>query len=208
MASEGRVATAVAGGRVGLGACALALLSLAGAAPTHANGLDDGFEDAFDDGVRVEAATDLAADASLAARQGAVILLEFAAADCPYCALLEEEFLKPMLRSGDYDGRVIMRVIDVDRAIPLTDFEGDRSTMAALADRFGVELTPTLVLVDSRGKPLVKRIVGIWSLDFFGGLLDERIASALIKARNAGRAGVPRGGAGNARAAAWERESR
>ncbi len=200
MAPEGSVITATAGGLKRSGGSVFVFLMLAAAGLVRADGLDSG--------VRVAAATDLAADASLAARQGAVILLEFSAEDCTYCTLLEEEFLKPMLRSGDYDARVIMRVVDVDQPIPLRDFRGHRSTTAALADRFGVELTPTLVLVDSRGKPLVKRIVGIWSLDFFGGLLDERIDAALTRVRDVSRASVSRGLSGHPRAEAWERESR
>lgn len=135
--------------------------------------------DAIDDGVRVVPATDLALDGSEAERKGVAILLEFAADGCPYCALLEEEFLKPMLRSGDYDNKVIMRVVDIDHGKPLTDFQGNRSTSMAVADRFDVDLTPTVLLVDSRGRLLAEPIVGIWSLDFFGGVLDQRIDAAV-----------------------------
>jgi len=141
--------------------------------------------DILDDGVYVIAATDLAADAAIAEQEKIVILLEFAAEDCPYCTLLEEEFLKPMLRSGDYDNKVMMRVVDIGREITITDFQGIRSSTTALARRFDVDLTPTILLVDSRGRPIGERIVGIWSLDFFGGLLDERIDAAVAQVKQA-----------------------
>jgi len=145
--------------------------------------------DAIDDGVRVVPATNLVMDGSEAERKGVAILLEFAAEGCPYCVLLEEEFLKPMLRSGDYDNKVIMRVVDIDHGKSLTDFQGNRSTSAAFAHRFNVDLTPTVMLVNSRGKPLVEPIVGIWSLDFFGGVLDGRIDAAVDQVQQVKQAG-------------------
>ncbi len=99
-----------------------------------------------------------------------------------------------MLRSGAYEDKVIMRAVEVDRATPLTDFRGRPSTSAALADAFNVELTPTVILVDSNGRPLVKRVVGIWSLDFFGGLLDDRIDAAVARIQGSNAAAAaPRG---------------
>ena len=138
-----------------------------------------------DDGVMVTPASNLARDAGEARRQGVAILLEFAADDCGYCRQLEEEFLKPMLRSGDYQDKVIMRMVDVNGTTPITDFQGGRSTSAALAKRFDVDFTPTVLLVDSSGELLAKPLVGIWSRDYFGGFLDARIDTAVNRIRQA-----------------------
>ena len=57
--------------------------------------------------VAVPDAADLAGTGALSRARQLPIMLVFSADDCPYCRLLEEEFLKPMLISGEYDDKVI-----------------------------------------------------------------------------------------------------
>ncbi len=129
-------------------------------------------------GPTVPLARDLAADGRLAAERGLPILLVVAASDCPYCIRLEEDFLKPMLISGDYDDRVIIRKIEIDRGGLLRDFDGRMVTASELAERYRASLTPTLLFLDPEGRELVERMVGLTTPDFFGGYLDQAIDAA------------------------------
>jgi len=129
-------------------------------------------------GPTVPLASDLAADGRLAAERRLPILLVVAASDCPYCVQLEEDFLKPMLISGDYDDRVIIRKIEIDQADLLRDFDGRLVTPSELADRYRASLTPTMLFLDPQGRELVERMVGLTTPDFFGGYLDQAIDAA------------------------------
>lgn len=126
----------------------------------------------------VPVARDLAADGRLAAERRLPILLVVAASDCAYCIQLEEDFLIPMLISGDYDDRVIIRKIEIDQANLLRDFDGRLVTTSELADRYRASLTPTLLFLDPQGRELVERMVGLTTPDFFGGYLDQAIDAA------------------------------
>ena len=103
------------------------------------------------------------------------IMLEFAAAHCSYCDLLEGEILRPMLLNPDSRRRVVIRRLDLDSHKLLTDFHGRRVTPGQLAERYAVDLTPTLVFVDGRGEEIAPRLVGVYSLDYYGGIVDQRI---------------------------------
>lgn len=127
------------------------------------------------DGVEVRTIMDLSREASLINARKLPLLIEFSAEDCPYCRLLEEDFLKPMLRSGDYTDRVIIRKVDIGSDRPLTDFNGVPVTGRELARRYGVKVTPTVLLLDAEGRELGERLIGVTTPDFFGGYLDAAI---------------------------------
>ena len=137
----------------------------------------------IDDGVVVTPASNLARDATEASRQGVAILLEFAADDCGYCRQLEEEFLKPMLRSGDYTDRVIMLELYSDSIAQLRDFNGKLISADKLIHRYNAGFAPTVVFLDSQGKEQAERLIGITTRDFYGGFLDEAIDESLRNVR-------------------------
>ena len=116
------------------------------------------------------------------------LMLVFSAEHCPYCVLMDEEFLKPMLISGEYSDKVVIRKVEVDYG-SLRDFEGRFTTGSELAERYGVTVTPTVLFLDTRGRELTKRKVGIGTIDFFGGELDQSIELALQKLRRTRVAG-------------------
>ena len=64
--------------------------------------------------VEIEYVTDLSQLAEEARSEGKIILLEVSASYCDYCDMLEEEFIKPMLRNNDYSADVLIRKIDMD----------------------------------------------------------------------------------------------
>ena len=135
--------------------------------------------------VSILPAHDLAADGRDARERGVAILLVFSADHCPYCERLEENIIRPLLISGDYDNKVVVRKVDLGRGAELRDFDGDRRSPRDLAARYRATLTPTVLLVDAEGKPLVPRIRGINTIDYYWETLDGSIDQALAKLRAA-----------------------
>ncbi|GAB4347089.1 MAG: hypothetical protein Kow006_06430 [Gammaproteobacteria bacterium] len=105
------------------------------------------------------------------------LLLVFTAEDCPYCEMLEEEVLLPMLRSGEYDRLAFIRSLNLDGDRVL-DFEGHPVEPWEFARRYQVSVTPTMVLLDERGRLLDKPMVGVRTLDFFEAYIAESIQRA------------------------------
>ena len=134
--------------------------------------------------VVVPLARDLQSDGQLAQQQQLPILLTFTASYCDYCDLLEEEFLQPMLLSGEYEDKIIIRKLVLDNGSRLTDFSGHQVNATRLSDSYRVTVTPTILFVDQNGTELAQRMVGINTLDMFGGYLDECIETAWLMIRN------------------------
>ena len=126
-------------------------------------------------------ATDLFKDASLAREQGLVILIEFASDSCEYCRLLEKEFLDPMLINSEYDKKVMIRSVQLDGYESFRGFQGKLISPGQFASRYDIEVTPTMVFLDANGNELSDKLVGIWSVDFFGGYIDKQIDLAKLK---------------------------
>lgn len=107
------------------------------------------------------------------------LLLEFSDSGCSYCHLLESEVLDPTLLNQDYEPRVLMRKLLLDSGARLRDFDGDsRVNAAQLASRYKVRVTPTLLFVDARGRELTERMVGVTTLEMYGGYLDAALDAA------------------------------
>ena len=49
------------------------------------------------------------------------------------------------------------------------------------AERYDVSLTPTLLFLNADGIEMSEKLVGIWSEDFYGGFIDNRIDEAREK---------------------------
>lgn len=131
-------------------------------------------------------AGNLAADGRTAAAHETPILIEIARRGCTYCEKVREDFLKPMVRSGDYRGRIIFRQLHVDAELPLVDFDGRRIAPRDFAQRYHVNFTPTVLLLDAKGRLLAKPLVGLTTEDFYGAFLDEAIDEAVARMRRRG----------------------
>jgi len=123
-------------------------------------------------------ATDLRDEARIARERNLVLMLEFSSEFCGYCRKLESLFLLPMQRNDEYDDKVLIRSVSLDSYETVIDFDGNSIDTREFAARYGVSLTPTLVFVDSEGVEVSDKLVGIWSEDFYGGFIDNRIAEA------------------------------
>jgi len=126
----------------------------------------------------VPVASDLSAIAKQASSKGLPILIVFSAEHCPYCELLEAEIIKPMILSGDYKDQVLIYKIMTDDSRDLRDFDGGSINADILTQRYGVYVTPTMLFVDGRGQELSERILGINTVEMFGGLVDQAIDTA------------------------------
>jgi thioredoxin-related protein len=116
------------------------------------------------------------------------LLLAFSDTGCGYCKLLETEVLDPTLLNRDYDRRVLMRKLLLDRHARLRDFGGNsRLSAQQLAQRYRVRVTPTLLFVDARGEELAERMVGVTTLEMYGGYLDMALDASRDKLRARGR---------------------
>ena len=134
--------------------------------------------------VRVPVAHDLQQEGQQARARQLPIMLTFSADDCDYCELLEEDFLQPMLLSGEYQDRVIIRKLILDDGSSVNDFSGKDLEATRLSDHYRVFVTPTILFVDGSGRELAERIVGINTPELFGGYLEVCIDTARASIRN------------------------
>lgn len=137
--------------------------------------------------VHVATSNDLAQLAQQSRQERVPVLLVFSADHCPYCELLDAEILRPMLLSGQYKQKVIIRKIETDNVSEVRDFNGRIISMGALMSRHKVFVTPTMLFLGPDGEELSERLVGINTVEMFGGLVDDAIAVSLHKLRNGGQ---------------------
>ncbi len=133
--------------------------------------------------VKLPAASDLQRDAAASARERVPILLFFDRGDCPYCERALREYLVPMSRDEKWRERAIYRQIEVDRGLPLTDFDGTTTTHRAFAARYRAALTPTVMIVDSRGQKIGDALIGLAAADFYAAYLESAVAAGIEQLR-------------------------
>jgi len=133
--------------------------------------------------VNIPELKNLQQDAYQANKQKLPLLIMFSAEHCPFCVTVKEEFLKPMLRSGHYVDRVLIRRVELDSRQVLRGFNGEKLPIRKLASRYKVFVTPTLVFIDAQGRELTGPLVGITNVYYYGGYLDEAIDTALNAVR-------------------------
>ena len=125
--------------------------------------------------VEIQTVNDMAALGQEALAKNKVIMLEMSASHCGYCRTLEEEIIKPMLRSGDYVKNVLIRKMQIDSHYSMNNINGGKTSPAELARQFNVYVTPTLIFLDGHGKEISERILGVNSLDYYGAYVDEAL---------------------------------
>ena len=124
---------------------------------------------------------DLRDDSRIVDEGNLILVIEFSSEYCGYCRQLEQDFLMPMQRNSDYDDKILIRSVSMSDYEYLVDFEGRSVSTAGFASQYGVSVTPALVFLDSNGVELTEKLVGFWSLDYFGGFIDNSIDEAREK---------------------------
>lgn len=127
------------------------------------------------DSVAMVSVTDLRQEARIAKARNLLLVIEFSSEYCAFCRKLEALFLVPMQRNAGYNEKILIRTISLDSYETLVDFEGRLMSTSDFASRYDVSLTPTLLFLNGDGVEMSEKLVGIWSEDFYGGFIDNRI---------------------------------
>lgn len=122
--------------------------------------------------------SNLQRDGQLAAQLDVPLLLMISAEECPYCMVMESDYLVPMLRNRGYDDRVLIRKIYLDGFDDIIGFSGESVAPTDLSQEYGVWVTPTLLFLDEKGKEVQKRMIGLGVRDFVSAYIDESLARA------------------------------
>jgi thioredoxin-related protein len=118
-------------------------------------------------------ATDLAADARLAAAKGVPLVVLYSRDDCSWCAKVRREHLGPLSRNPATPA--VIRELHMDRAAPLLDFAGRRTTSADFSKQMQAQFAPTVMFHGPDGTALAEPIVGFRLADFYAAYLDRAI---------------------------------
>ena len=105
-------------------------------------------------------ADNLQQQATEAQTAGQPLVLLFSLPDCAYCKVVRQNYLWPMLRESPAAERPVIRELTMTGRQAIRDFDGSPTTPAALAQRYGVQVSPTLVFVDANGEQLADPLVG------------------------------------------------
>ena len=132
----------------------------------------------------IPAANNLAEVGRISQEQGVPVVVFVSRDACPYCRTLRDTILKPMFAAGKFEQRAILVEISLDRVEPLTGFENQRITATAFGQLYQSKITPTLLFLDSDGREIAKRIVGISNLELYGFYLNKSIDEALRAIRS------------------------
>ena len=124
-------------------------------------------------------ATDLAADARLAAARGVPLVVLYSRDDCSWCEKVRREHLGPLSR--DPAAPAVVRELHMDRATALTDFAGRRTTGADFSKRMRAQFAPTVMFLGPDGAALAEPIVGFRLADFYGAYLERAIEESRTK---------------------------
>lgn len=145
----------------------LALLFLA-ILPTHILSASDPYQPV----------QDWSHEASIAQQKHQPIMLLFTSRDCHYCDELQREVISPMRLDGTLPAQVHLREFSIERGGKLIDFDGERIRARLFVGRYHVYATPTVILLDYRGRPLGEPIVGYNGLEGYQPILQQAINQA------------------------------
>ena len=101
----------------------------------------------------------------------------YTSARCPWCIAIKKEQLGPRTKSPTQPGLLVVE-FDVDDGGQFTLPDGARMTARTWGARYGLKLTPTVVMLDHLARPLTEPLVGYSSRDFYSVYLEQQIEIA------------------------------
>ena len=128
-------------------------------------------------------ATDLSREAKIARDKQIPILILFSAPGCSYCARVRNEVLIPTTRNADYDNKVILLEVESGNSGNIVDFDGKTIALEKFFAKHKVGFTPTVKFFDAAGNEVAAPIIGLVTVDYYGGFLDQGIDNAISKIR-------------------------
>jgi thioredoxin-related protein len=120
----------------------------------------------------------LQAAALQARQQGQPLVVMTTLEGCPYCNLVRNHYLLPMLKAGEI-AAVQTDVRDTRRN--LRGFDGELTSPSEQARAWKARFTPTVMFFNAAGEELAERLVGVAVPDFYGSYLEARLIEARAK---------------------------
>ena len=143
-----------------------------------------GPESLYASGIEIPPVKSLSETGRISQQQGIPVIVFVSRDACPYCRTLRDTILVPMLTADKFEHRAILVEVSLDRVDPFTGFENRQVTARAFGQFYRAEITPTLLFLDSEGREIGKRIIGISNLEFYGHYLQKSIDEALLAVRS------------------------
>ncbi|MFN2381993.1 MAG: thioredoxin family protein [Guyparkeria sp.] len=106
------------------------------------------------------------------------MLMFFHATYCSYCRTVDDEFLQTMASDPDYEGRLIIRRVEIDSDLPEIEWQGTSHTPVEFARLQGVQLVPEVIYFAPDGKQVVDELKGVTVPDFYPQYLEQRLRAA------------------------------
>jgi len=135
-------------------------------------------------GSDIPMASNLQKNAELAQQQAVPTIVFVSREACPYCRTLRDSILGPMYAAGKFEGRAVLVEVSLDRPEPLTGFDGQLITAKDWGQMYKAQITPTLLFLDSDGREIGKRRIGISNLEMYGSYLQKSLDEALAITRS------------------------
>jgi thioredoxin-related protein len=125
-------------------------------------------------------ADNLQTDAQQAVTDKKPIVLFFTLPNCSYCRIVRYDYFLPLLKQRTGNEQPIIREISVIGQNRVTLFDGQRLTETELAERYKVQMTPTVLFVNHEGDVVGNSILGGDHPNYIT-LFDKSLAEASTK---------------------------
>ncbi len=129
--------------------------------------------------ISLEKVTDLQKDGTFSTETQRPIFLYVSSQGCPYCKRLERDIIAPMIKSGSYDEKILMRKILWEESTPIINFKGEEISPGDFLLNYNIMATPSILFLDKDGNEIAKRLNGYRSADLFWYYLDSSVDKAV-----------------------------
>jgi len=133
--------------------------------------------------VDVPPLTDLRADLAEAGERNIPVLVLFHTHGCGYCHYVMEDHLQPMVLSGQYVDRALLRQINVGDNDVLVDQDGREVEAGDFARRMKVRFFPTVLILGPDARVLAEPLIGVANIDLYGTQLEYALQEAEAQLR-------------------------
>jgi thioredoxin-related protein len=124
--------------------------------------------------MQILAAKNLFQVKSQAEEAGKNILILMHLEDCPWCHFVIDEVIAPMTELKEYTDKLIIRQIEINAGLNMSDFNHLQIENNDFADKHDIDFYPTLLLFNAQGS-LLGKIIGVTSRDTYWTDLDKTL---------------------------------
>lgn len=103
------------------------------------------------------------------------MLLFVHASYCTYCHVVDSNFIQPLVNDPAYQGKLIVRRIEIDAPLAILDRHGNKESNMDFARRLGVQLVPVVAFFGPDGQAIGAPIMGVTVPDFYPYYLQQGI---------------------------------